>query len=213
MNQQNVPTAAGFLHEVCLWFVRCYQQSVDCRLEPVDIQHIRPVSADGLPAIGKISRLSGAVVAHSYNTRCSRAWHEGLQTRDRLTCERGGFDDSIGYGSWPRECLRAVNGQCYCICDSCRGQRARTGDRLSTASAAAPSGSADDSGPSEVVVTGSRIVRDGYEAPTPVSVMGTSELNALNPVNVADAVNLMPAFSNSVTGRSRTAICRAARRA
>lgn len=72
----------------------------------------------------------------------------------------------------------------------------------STASATAP-GAADDSGPSEVVVTGSRIVRDGYEAPTPVSVMGTSELNALNPVNVADAVNLMPAFSNSVTGRSQ----------
>src|SRR5258708_3774871 len=51
---------------------------------------------------------------------------------------------------------------------------------------------------SEVVVTGSRIIRNGYAAPTPVSVLGTDELNALNPVNVADAVNTLPAFSNSV---------------
>jgi outer membrane receptor protein involved in Fe transport len=55
----------------------------------------------------------------------------------------------------------------------------------------------------EVVVTGTRIVRDGYQAPTPVSVLGADELNALNPVNVADAVNTLPAFSNSVTGRSQ----------
>ncbi|HMF62259.1 MAG TPA: TonB-dependent receptor plug domain-containing protein, partial [Vicinamibacterales bacterium] len=55
---------------------------------------------------------------------------------------------------------------------------------------------------SEVIVTGSRITRDGYEAPTPVSVLGADELNALNTVNVADAVNILPAFSNSVSPRS-----------
>lgn len=53
-----------------------------------------------------------------------------------------------------------------------------------------------------VVVTGTRITRDGYEAPTPVSVLGADELNALNTVNVADAVNVLPAFSNSVSPRS-----------
>ncbi|HEY6640894.1 TonB-dependent receptor plug domain-containing protein [Povalibacter sp.] len=64
---------------------------------------------------------------------------------------------------------------------------------------------AQDSGSStlgEVVVTGSRITRDGYEAPTPVSVLGADELNALNTVNVADAVNVLPAFSGSETPRS-----------
>jgi len=55
---------------------------------------------------------------------------------------------------------------------------------------------------SEVVVTGSRITRNGYEAPTPVSVLGADELNALNTVNVADAVNTLPAFSGSATPRS-----------
>src|SRR5262249_14608659 len=54
----------------------------------------------------------------------------------------------------------------------------------------------------EVVVTGSRIQRDGYEAPTPVSVLGADELNALNTVNVADAVNVLPAFSGSASPRS-----------
>jgi outer membrane receptor protein involved in Fe transport len=55
----------------------------------------------------------------------------------------------------------------------------------------------------EVVVTGSRITRDGYEAPTPVSVLGADELDALNTVNVADAVNVLPAFSSSVSPRSQ----------
>ncbi len=55
----------------------------------------------------------------------------------------------------------------------------------------------------EIVVTGSRIVRDGYEAPTPVSVLGTEELDAMNAVNIADAVNTLPAFTGSVTNRSQ----------
>ena len=54
----------------------------------------------------------------------------------------------------------------------------------------------------QVVVTGSRITRDGYEAPTPVAVLGADELNALNVVNVADAVNVLPAFSGSASPRS-----------
>jgi len=54
----------------------------------------------------------------------------------------------------------------------------------------------------EIVVTGSRVVRDGYEAPTPVSVLGAEELNAMNAVNVADAVNALPAFSGSQNPRT-----------
>ncbi|HEY6640895.1 TonB-dependent receptor plug domain-containing protein [Povalibacter sp.] len=60
----------------------------------------------------------------------------------------------------------------------------------------------DSSTLGEVVVTGSRILRDGYEAPTPVSVLGADELNALNTVNIADAVNVLPAFSGSASPRS-----------
>ncbi|MCC6915669.1 MAG: TonB-dependent receptor plug domain-containing protein, partial [Rhodospirillaceae bacterium] len=54
----------------------------------------------------------------------------------------------------------------------------------------------------EIIVTGSRIVRDGYEAPTPVSVLGAEELDSMNAVNIADAVNILPGFSGSVNPRS-----------
>ncbi len=66
--------------------------------------------------------------------------------------------------------------------------------------AQAPAASID-----EIVVTGSRVVRDGYEAPTPVSVMSADELNALAANNIADAVNALPAFARSVTPRTSTA--------
>ncbi|MGE3334584.1 MAG: TonB-dependent receptor plug domain-containing protein [Rhodospirillaceae bacterium] len=51
---------------------------------------------------------------------------------------------------------------------------------------------------SEIVVTGSRIVRDGYEAPTPTTVVGVEELQAAAQANVADYVNTIPAFTGSL---------------
>ncbi|MGE3335812.1 MAG: TonB-dependent receptor plug domain-containing protein [Rhodospirillaceae bacterium] len=51
----------------------------------------------------------------------------------------------------------------------------------------------------EIVVTGSRIVRNGYEAPTPVSVLGAEDLNAQAALNIADAVNNLPSFAGSST--------------
>ncbi|MHB1206371.1 MAG: TonB-dependent receptor plug domain-containing protein [Rhodospirillaceae bacterium] len=49
----------------------------------------------------------------------------------------------------------------------------------------------------EIVVTGSRIIRDGYEAPTPVTVVGVEEIqNAAKP-NVFDAIATMPAFAGN----------------
>jgi iron complex outermembrane receptor protein len=57
----------------------------------------------------------------------------------------------------------------------------------------------------EIVVTGSRVVRDGYEAPTPVSVMGADQLNNVAATNIADAVRTMPVFSSGVSGRTATA--------
>lgn len=49
----------------------------------------------------------------------------------------------------------------------------------------------------EITVTGSRIVRDGYEAPTPVSVLGAEELNKMAVTNIADAVQRLPAVTGS----------------
>ena len=51
----------------------------------------------------------------------------------------------------------------------------------------------------EVVVTGSRIVRDGYDAPTPVNVLGVEEIQAAAPANIADFVNTLPSVAGSAT--------------
>ncbi len=51
----------------------------------------------------------------------------------------------------------------------------------------------------EVVITGSRVVRDGYEAPTPVTVMNAEQLQVNATANVADYMNTMPAFSGSAS--------------
>ena len=51
----------------------------------------------------------------------------------------------------------------------------------------------------EIIVTGSRIVRDGYEAPTPLTVVGVAEIESSASANVADFVNTIPAFAGSRT--------------
>jgi len=50
-----------------------------------------------------------------------------------------------------------------------------------------------------VQVTGTRVVRDGYSAPTPVTVVGSEQIEAQAPQNLADFVNKMPAFIGSET--------------
>ncbi len=54
----------------------------------------------------------------------------------------------------------------------------------------------------EITVTGTRIVRDGYEAPTPVSVLGAEDLNAMAVANIVDAVNRLPALSPTINSRN-----------
>jgi len=50
----------------------------------------------------------------------------------------------------------------------------------------------------EVVVTGTRIVRDGYQAPTPLTVVTAEALaDGTATANVADTLALMPVFANS----------------
>jgi len=49
----------------------------------------------------------------------------------------------------------------------------------------------------EVVVTGTRIVREGYEAPTPLSVIDSAALENRSDTNLAVLVTQMPAFSGA----------------
>jgi len=54
----------------------------------------------------------------------------------------------------------------------------------------------------EIVVTGSRVVRDGYEAPTPVTVVGVEQIEQAALPNIADFVNQLPAFAGGNTPRA-----------
>lgn len=56
--------------------------------------------------------------------------------------------------------------------------------------------------PAIITVTGSRVVRDGYNSPTPVSVVGADEIATSATPNVADYVNTLPAVSGSSTPRT-----------
>lgn len=51
----------------------------------------------------------------------------------------------------------------------------------------------------QIVVTGTRVQRDGYQAPTPVSVVSADELEKSGTPNIADYVNTLPAVSGSAT--------------
>lgn len=55
-----------------------------------------------------------------------------------------------------------------------------------------------------IVVTGSRIVRDGNDAPTPVSVISAQEIANEAPANIADFVNTLPSVSGSQTAVSNS---------
>ncbi len=61
---------------------------------------------------------------------------------------------------------------------------------------------AEAQGGGDIVVTGTRVVRDGYKAPTPTSVLGAEQIAAKAPTNLADFVNELPALSGSTTPRA-----------
>jgi iron complex outermembrane recepter protein len=49
----------------------------------------------------------------------------------------------------------------------------------------------------DIIVTGSRTIKNGDSAPTPVTVVSTAALAATTPSNIPDALNKLPVFSNS----------------
>lgn len=73
---------------------------------------------------------------------------------------------------------------------------------LAAAPAFAQGAPADEEPVNDIVVTGSRIVGDGYSAPTPVAVLGEADIAAQAPANISDFVNQLPAIAGSGTSGS-----------
>ncbi len=67
-----------------------------------------------------------------------------------------------------------------------------------TTSAATTDGGANET----VVVSGSRVITDMANSPTPITAVTTTELLATTPSNLSDALNKLPAFINSATQRN-----------
>ena len=76
-------------------------------------------------------------------------------------------------------------------------EAAPTPQLAQTASAVAASAQGGE--PETIVVSGSRIVRDGFSSPTPVTVVGAEILQSNATSNIADALNTMPNFAGSAT--------------
>ncbi|MFA6117619.1 MAG: TonB-dependent receptor [Sphingomonas sp.] len=55
---------------------------------------------------------------------------------------------------------------------------------------------------SDIVVTGSRVSRKGFEQPTPMTVLGQDVLQTRAPATIADALNQLPSVAGSVSPRS-----------
>src|SRR5882672_7197701 len=64
------------------------------------------------------------------------------------------------------------------------------------ASSGAPASAGNDQ-LSEVVVTGSRVIKNGNQSPTPVTVIGVDDMAAVHPGTVADQLNDLPQFAGS----------------
>jgi outer membrane receptor protein involved in Fe transport len=77
------------------------------------------------------------------------------------------------------------------------------GSFFATNAAMAQDATAEPADVEEVVVTGTRIVRDGYESPTPLTIIGSESLEMRSSTgNVADTLNTEPVFAISSTPES-----------
>ena len=74
-------------------------------------------------------------------------------------------------------------------------RRPRRPRRRRPAAAQATETAPSDQRERDIVVTGTRVVRDGYQAPTPLTVLTTEDIQNTSPTNnIADFVNQLPSL-------------------
>ena len=64
--------------------------------------------------------------------------------------------------------------------------------------------SAEPDDEARITVTGSRVIRDGFQAPTPTTVLTADALDDRGLTNVGDFLNEIPSFRPSVTNQTNT---------
>jgi outer membrane receptor protein involved in Fe transport len=73
---------------------------------------------------------------------------------------------------------------------------------LTAMTVAAYAQATDAAAPETVTVTGSRVIADVANSPTPVTIVTTQQLLETTPSNLSDALNKLPVFQNSATQRN-----------
>ncbi len=66
-----------------------------------------------------------------------------------------------------------------------------------------------DAANGDVVVTGSRVITNGNNSPTPVTVVATEQIQQVTPSNIPDGLNKLPVFSGS-SNQSNPSVLRSA---
>lgn len=104
--------------------------------------------------------------------------------------DQGVDDMNAGYKSL---LLAAVSSAALLFSQPARAQSA------AAAGPAQPAAAASDNGADDIIVTGSRVIKNGNAAPSPLTVLSSDELSARSPNNVAAALVQIPQFRGSVT--------------
>ena len=72
-----------------------------------------------------------------------------------------------------------------------------------TAAARAQQQAANDAAPEQVTVTGSRVISDITQSPTPLTVVTADQLQSTTPTDIPDALNKLPDFIGGASPRSQ----------
>jgi iron complex outermembrane receptor protein len=126
-----------------------------------------------------------------------------MSNRSSTKGPNAGMANTFSSDVAPRTPLRAA------ISKILRSTTALTASMLAISSVASTQALAQAAAPAdapldEIVVSGSRIVRNGYQAPTPVTVVTQEQLESTATITLADTVNRLPEFANSVTPAAST---------
>ena len=62
--------------------------------------------------------------------------------------------------------------------------------------------SASENSEGDIVITGTRIIRDGYDAPSPTTVMSSAVIESKAPTTIIDALTTLPAFKGTSTSQT-----------
>jgi len=79
-------------------------------------------------------------------------------------------------------------------------EAASDANRTAAVAADNPPAAGDDTG--AILVTGTRVVRDGYDAPTPTTVITSATIESKAPTTIIDALITLPVFKNSSTAQT-----------